>query len=79
MSGFDTAGYKIDIVISDGDKKLAIECDGLEDEGQKPINQIKKQFILERCGWKILRISVREWHYSQKVCVDKIKQQFESL
>jgi len=80
MSDFDTAGYKIDIVISEGgDKKLAIECDGLEDQGKRPMNQIKKQFILERCGWKVLRISAREWHYSQKVCVDKIKQQFESL
>ncbi|MEI8377413.1 MAG: AAA domain-containing protein [bacterium] len=79
MTGFDTAGYKIDIVISEGDKKLGIECDGLEDEGQRPTNQIKKQFILERCGWKILRVSAREWHYSQKVCLDKIKQQFESL
>lgn len=79
MSNFDTAGYKIDLVIVDGDKRLAVECDGFEDIGQKPQNQVKKQFILERCGWKILRISAREWHYSQKVCLDKIKQNLDNL
>lgn len=78
-SSFDTAGYKIDLVIFDGEKRLAVECDGVEDTGTKPQNQVKKQLILERCGWTVLRISKREWHYSEKVCIDKIKQQFENL
>lgn len=85
QSNFDTAGYQIDLVIADSKgNQLAIECDGLEDEtksgGQKTaLNQVKKQFILERCGWKILRITAREWHYSNKVCIDKIKNYFENL
>jgi len=78
-SAFDTAGYKIDLVIYDGEKRLAVECDGAEDKNSKPQNQVKKQLILERCGWRVLRISSREWHYSEKVCMDKIKQQFETL
>ena len=78
-SAFDTAGYKIDLVIFDGDKRLGIECDGVEDVNSRPQKQVKKQFILERCGWRILRISAREWHYSQKVCLDKIKQQFDTM
>lgn len=77
-AGFDTAGYKIDLVTTNSKgEQLAIECDGLDDterkESKTALNQVKKQFILERCGWKILRITAREWHYSKKVCIDKIK------
>jgi superfamily I DNA and/or RNA helicase len=78
-SAFDTAGYKIDLVLFDGDKRLGIECDGVEDANSRPQKQVRKQFILERCGWRILRISAREWHYSPKVCLDKIKQQFDTM
>ena len=53
-----------------GYAQLLVRMEGLSPE---------KQFILERCGWKVLRVSAREWHYSQKVCMDKIKQQFEGL
>lgn len=79
ISNFETAGYKIDLMVTQGNKRIAIECDGLDDEFQKNTNQIKKQFILERCGWKVLRISIREWHYSDKVCMDKIKNAFDTM
>lgn len=79
VSNFASAGYKIDLVVTSGDKRIAVECDGMEDEFQKNPDAIKKQFILERCGWKVLRFSVREWHYSDKVCMDKIKNAFETM
>lgn len=79
ITGFESAGFNIDLVISDGETKIAVECDGMHDEVSKPVKQIWKQSVLERCGWKVMRITAREWHYSKKVCVDRIKNTIVSI
>ena len=58
-----------DILVDD---KFVIECDGLEDNTISRVSNMKKQTILERCGLKVSRISVREWQYSPNACVDRI-------
>ena len=63
------------MIVSDGENKLAIECDGVEDEFEKPVKPSYKQEILERCGFKVVRITAREWHYSQNSCLAKIKRE----
>lgn len=76
MPNFESAGYNIDLVVSDGISSIAIECSGLNDsESNKPDSfseEIKKQTILERCGWNVMRITAREWGYSQKACINRI-------
>lgn len=72
-AGFETAGFSADLVVSDGINSIIVECDGVEDENSKNVNPIKKQTILERCGWKVMRITIREWLYSKNTCFDRIK------
>lgn len=73
IAGFESAGLSLDLVVSDGEKQIAIECDGQEDKISKPARPVWKQTILERCGWKIIRITAREWHYSKTACIAKIR------
>jgi len=49
--------YRIDMVIEDGDKRIALECDGEKWHTQDDLpNDLKRQAILERLGWKFIRI-----------------------
>lgn len=49
--------YRIDMVVENGDKRMAIECDGEKWHTQDDLpNDLKRQSILERLGWKFIRI-----------------------
>jgi len=71
--GHEFAGFKIDMVVSDNKNSVAVQFDGF-DETENQSKEIKNQAILERCGWKVMRITSREWHYSSKVCINRIKE-----
>ena len=68
-AGVDIAGLSADLVIDDS---FVIEVDGLEDNPKAHISNMKKQAILERCGFKVKRITYREWQYSAKACLDRV-------
>ena len=84
LPNFESAGFNIDLVISNEFDSIAVECCGYnesislnpsENSRQEDFSkEIWKQSILERCGWKILRITAREWSYSQKACINRIKE-----
>ena len=59
-----------DIVID----KLVIEIDGVEDNTECKFNDIKKQALIERCGFSVMRITKREWDISNSACLDRIRQ-----
>lgn len=69
QAGVEVAGHSVDIVVND---KIAIECDGMDDQKRLSSTNMKKQAILERSGFKINRITFREWHYSQQACIDRV-------
>ena len=69
VAGADIAGLSADLVVDD---KFIIEIDGLEDKQKQHISNMKKQAILERCGFKVKRITFREWQYSAKACLDRV-------
>jgi very-short-patch-repair endonuclease len=49
--------YRIDIVVVDGDKKVAIECDGDRYHNAENLaKDLSRQAILERLGWNFYRI-----------------------
>jgi len=73
-SGAQSAGFILDLVVSNENNSIIVECDGMQNNNPKPVKNIWKQSILERCGWKVMRLTAREWHYSKKVCIDRIKQ-----
>lgn len=70
QAGVDVAGHSIDLLIND---KIAVEIDGVEDNAKSKTHlPLKKQAILERSGFKINRITFREWHYSQQACIERV-------
>lgn len=70
QAGVDVAGHSIDLLIND---KVAVEIDGVEDNAKSKTHlPLKKQAILERSGFKINRITYREWHYSQQACIERV-------
>lgn len=69
QAGVEIAGFSVDLVVND---KIAIECDGVEDNKRLSVTNLKKQAILERSGFKINRITFREWQYSHQACLDRV-------
>ena len=69
VCGEEIAGLSADLLIDD---KFIVECDGVQDKVPSKISNMKKQAILERTGMKVSRVSVREWNYSPKACIDRI-------
>ena len=54
---FAVGGYRIDIVVGNEGKRLAIECDGDRYHTQDNLQQdLERQAQLERMGWRFLRI-----------------------
>ena len=62
----ESLGFKIDLVVYYGGKKLAIECDGPthfeSGDGQVYVqNDWERQGVLEIAGWNFYRISYFDW------------------
>lgn len=69
LAGAEIAGLSADLLVDD---KFIIEVDGIEDNKKSHISNMKKQSILERCGYKVKRITYREWQYSSTACLDRV-------
>ena len=69
LAGADIAGLSADLFVDD---KFVIEVDGVEDKSKSYITNMKKQAIIERSGYKVKRITFREWQYSPKACLDRV-------
>ena len=69
VAGADIAGFSADLLV---DEDFIVEIDGVEDKKKTNISNMKKQSILERSGYKVKRITFREWQYSKKACLDRI-------
>ena len=71
QAGVEIADLSADLLV---DKKIIIEVDGLEDnvKSHTHVSNMKKQAILERCGFRVNRITFREWQYSPKACLDRV-------
>lgn len=56
--------YRIDMVAVDGNKKVAIECDGERyHNGEAKVREdMERQTILERLGWRFIRIRGSEYY-----------------
>ena len=77
IAGMEIAGFSTDLIVKDpmGDSIL-VECDGVDDNIKIYNTQVKKHVILERSGFKIIRVSFREWNHSSQACVERIKSAF---
>jgi len=68
LNDIEIGGYTVDFLVSNNDKTFIIETVGFEDK-----EIIRRHNTLERCGWKLLYITAREWSYSKKACINRIK------
>ncbi len=79
---YQAAGFYIDLVVSDGKNSVAVECDGPTHfemkEGQN-FYDIWRQSILERAGWKFLRIPVREWERNSDKQIEDVRKLLDSF
>lgn len=71
---YEVGAYKIDMIIKDGDKKIAIECDGsvYGSSETEIINDMERQTILERIGWKFIRIRGSEFYRNPEKAINEI-------
>ena len=53
--------------------KVIVEIDGIEDEYPKTTTDMKKQALMERLGWEVVRITKREWGLSKEAALDRIR------
>ena len=68
-AGVELGGVSADLVVNN---KFVIECDGVADNVKTSVKNMKKQAIIERCGFKVCRFSRREWLKSSEACVNRI-------
>jgi len=58
--------YRIDMIIHDGNKRVALECDGERFHGEDQVeNDLMRQIQLERLGWSFIRLR-GSMYYSNK-------------
>jgi very-short-patch-repair endonuclease len=64
---YPACGFSLDLVAEETETgaRVAVECDGeryhLDEHGQLRIEDIERQAILERAGWRVVRIPYRKW------------------
>jgi very-short-patch-repair endonuclease len=65
LSQYPSCGFRIDLVAEKNGQRLAIECDGeiwhQDEQGMLKVEDVQRQEILERAGWRVLRIPYRRW------------------
>lgn len=69
-AGVEMGSVSADIVID----KTVIEIDGVQDSILSKFNDMKKQAIMERCGFNVIRITKREWDISSNACLERVRQ-----
>ncbi len=67
-AGVECGGVSMDILVN----KTVIECDGVVDEIKSRVTNMQKQAIIERCGYKVIRLTKREWGLSQGAAIERV-------
>ncbi|MFQ5873257.1 MAG: AAA domain-containing protein [Dehalococcoidia bacterium] len=64
ISQYPSAGYYIDLAVTNGHQSLAVECDGpthFQADGTYTTEDIQRHIVLSRAGWQIYRIPYHSW------------------
>lgn len=66
--------YRIDMVAVSGDGKVAIECDGerYHSGNDKVLEDMERQTILERLGWRFIRIRGSEYYRNPQSTIERV-------
>jgi len=62
---YPSCGFFIDLIAEKDGQRVGVECDGeiyhQDEHGELRIEDVQRQEILERAGWRVLRIPYRGW------------------
>ena len=73
-AGKELSGVSVDLFVTDDlCSQLVVEIDGYEDKEKTYMTPTKKEAILERSGYRVERISAREWKYSPDACLNRVR------
>jgi len=76
IAQYPSCGYSIDVVAEKGDRRVAIECDGeiwhLDEHGVLKAEDLRRQEILERAGWTVVRVPYRGWRQDPDGQIERI-------
>ena len=74
-------GYRLDFTVTnDKNQKIVIECDGDRYHGINELeHDLDRQSVLERCGWKFVRIRASEFYYNREESINNLINQIETL
>ncbi len=73
---FSVAGKRIDLVVEDKQRRIAVECDGDEWHGPDEYEaDSHRQRQLERCGWQFIRIRASRFYSNRARASDELIQQ----
>lgn len=66
--------YRIDMVVVDGNRKIALECDGEQFHSgpDKIIADMERQTILERLGWTFIRLRGSEYYRDKAAAIERV-------
>lgn len=70
--------YRIDLVAEDADARVAIECDG-DAYHQDAAADLSRQIVLERCGWRFVRVRGSEYYRDPESAIQRIVRELEKL
>ncbi len=78
---FPVGSYRIDIAIVRGRRRIAIECDGerWHSGDQKLVEDLERQTVLERLGWKFVRIRGSRYYANKTACLEDVYSKLEDL
>ncbi len=69
---------RIDIVIQDNERRLAVECDGDYWHGPEQYEKdMERQRMLERCGWRFHRIRESAFYANHESTLKKLWQDLD--
>lgn len=76
---WQVGAYRIDMVVSSGNKRVAIECDGEKwhSSEEQIKNDIERQEILERCGWEFIRIRGSKYFRDKNLTMENLIKELE--
>lgn len=77
---WQVGAYYIDMVAICGKKKIGIECDGERwHSGEEKIREdMERQSILERLGWKFIRIRGSEYYRGRSAAISRVISELEA-
>lgn len=77
---WQVGSYRIDMVVSNKDNRVAIECDGEKWHGEDKLeDDMNRQSILERLGWRFIRIRGSEFFRDENSSMEKIIKRLNEL